>query len=463
MRPRFTRRAWWPTWTVRFALCAGTMMVFGMPVHGQEEARKGRPPTYTKDVLRILQKSCQNCHRRDHAGPFALDTYEQARKRSFDIAAVAGDRTMPPWKPVAGFGPKLKHDPSLSREAVAVLDAWADGGAPRGEEKDSPTPAVFAEGWTLGKPDLVIEMAEDFHVPAAGPDLYRCFVIPTNLRRDTYISAVEYRPGNRRVVHHIMAFLDSNGAGRERDAADPGPGYTSYSGAGVEVEGDLGGWAAGNVPHHLPVGIGRLVPARSDALVQVHYHPSGKPEVDRTKLGIYFCHTPVQQTLHWANATNDKFRLPPGQAKIEVKATWNVPVDVEALAVTPHMHQLGRDFRMTVLFPGGRSQDLLHIDAWDPNWQNTYFFEKPVPLPKGSTVKVIAHYDNSAHPRNPHHPPRLVTWGPEVTDEMCVGYIGVVKKGQDLTQPGAKDDLFEILARQHYRNVAREQQVRDRR
>jgi hypothetical protein len=310
---------------------------------------------------------------------------------------------------------------------------------------------------------MVIEMAEDFHVPATGPDLYRCFVIPTNLRRDTYISAVEYRPGNRRVVHHIMAFLDSTGAGRQRDAADPGPGYTSYSGAGVEVEGDLGGWAAGNVPHLLPAGIGRLVPARSDALLQVHYHPTGKPEVDRTQLGIYFCHAPVRQSLHWANATNDKFRLTPGQANIEVKATWNVPVDLEALAVTPHMHQLGRDFRMIVLYPGGRTQDLLHIDAWDPNWQNTYFFEKRIPLPRGSTVKIVAHFDNSAHPRNPHHPPKLVTWGPEASDEMCVGYIGVVKKGQDLTQPGAKDDLFEILARQYFRNVAREQAARDRR
>jgi hypothetical protein len=121
------------------------------------------------------------------------------------------------------------------------------------------------------------------------------------------------------------------------------------------------------------------------------------------------------------------------------------------------MHQLGRDFRMSVTFPGGRSQNLLHIDSWDPNWQNTYYFEKRVSLPKGSTVKVVARYDNSAHPRNPHSPPKLVTWGPEVTDEMCVGYIGVVKKGQDLTRSQDKDDLFEILARQHIRTIRREQ------
>ncbi len=138
MRLRFCRRALRPAWAVWFALCAIIMTVCGLPVLAEEPVRKGPPPTYTKDVLPILQKSCQNCHRRDHVGPFALDTYEQARKRSFDIAAVAGDRTMPPWKPVAGFGPKLKHDPSLTRHAVALLDAWAEAGAPRARKKTVP-------------------------------------------------------------------------------------------------------------------------------------------------------------------------------------------------------------------------------------------------------------------------------------------------------------------------------------
>jgi hypothetical protein len=433
------------------------------PSWGKEPARNGSPPTYTKDVAPILKKSCTQCHRRGQVGPFSLESYAQARKRAFDIAAVAGERSMPPWQPVAGSGTKLKHDPSLTPRELSVLEAWAEAGAPKGEEKEAPVISPPPDGWTLGTPDLVIEMQEDFQVPATGPDLYRCFVIPTNLRRDAYISAVEYLPGNRRVVHHLMAFLDSTRAGRDRDAAEPGPGYTSYAGAGVEVEGDLGGWAAGNVPHHLPTGIGRLIAAQSDVLLQVHYHPSGKPEVDRTRIGIYFSRTPIRQTLHWANATNDKFRLQPGDSNIEVKASWSVPVDVEALGVTPHMHQLGKDFRMIVAYPGGRIQELLRIDAWNPNWQNTYYFENPVHLPKGSTVKLIAHFDNSAHPRNPHSPPKIVSWGPEVTDEMCVGYIGVVKTGQDLTRPGAKDDLFDILAQQHFRKVRNEQTARTRR
>ncbi|QEH32509.1 hypothetical protein OJF2_09860 [Aquisphaera giovannonii] len=433
---------------------------------GGPDERKGgagTTPTYTKDILPILQKSCMNCHRSRQVGPFSLETYEQAKKRADDIAAVAGDRSMPPWQPKAGKGPRLKHDPSLTAADVAKLEAWADAGAPRGEEKDSPSPVTFAEGWTLGTPDMVLEMAEPYQVPASGPDIYRCFVIPTNLRRDITISAVEYQPGNRKVVHHAMAFLDTAGGGRERDANDPGPGYTSYSNAGVPVEGDLGGWAAGNTVHHLPDGIGRPVPAYSDVLLQVHYHPSGKVESDRTRIGLYFCKKPVRQMLHWANATNDKFRLPAGQADVEVKATWNVPVDVEALAVTPHMHQLGRSFRMFAVFPGGRTQDLLHIESWDPNWQNTYYFDKPISLPRGSSVKIVAHFDNSAHPRNPHSPPKAVGWGPEVGDEMLVGYIGVVKKGQDLTRPGEKDDLYDILVRQYVRKLLREQSAKSAR
>jgi hypothetical protein len=204
-------------------------------IQGKEPTGGDGPPTFTKDVAPILQQRCQSCHRRDQIGPFVLETYEQARKRATDIAVVAEDQSMPPWKPTAGVGPKLKHDRSLTAREIAVLTAWAEAGAPRGEPEHMPSPARFPEGWALGEPDLVLETAEDFKVPASGPDVYRCFVIPTNLPRDVLISAVEYRPGNRRVVHHLMAFVDIHGYGRQRDAAEPGPGYTSYSGAGVEM------------------------------------------------------------------------------------------------------------------------------------------------------------------------------------------------------------------------------------
>jgi len=417
----------------------------------------GAEPTYSGDVARILQKNCQGCHRPGEIGPFALDTYEQARKRAGDIAEIVGDRRMPPWKPTPGVGLKLKHDRSLAQADIALLVAWAEAGAPEGERAHLPPPVQFTEGWKLGEPDLVVAPAEAFSIPAGGSDLYRCFVIPTDLPNDVYVSAVEFRPGNRRVVHHMMAFLDTHGNGRKKDADDPGPGYASYSGGGVELSGDLGGWAAGNEPIHLPEGVGRLLPCKADILLQVHYHPSGKPETDLTKLGLYFARKPVRQSLQWNNASNMKLKLTPGNSNIEVKAKWYVPVDVEALALTPHMHQLGRDITISVTFPGGHSADLMRISDWDASWQSTYYFEKPITLPRGSVVNVLAHYDNSdANPRNPNRPPKPVTWGFGVNDEMCVVYIGMVKKGQDLTRPGEKDDLFDIFAKQYQDHLWRD-------
>ena len=237
------------------------------------------PPTYTKDVAPILSQKCLNCHRRHQIGPFPLETYEQARKRARDIATVAADRLMPPWKPEPGVGPKLKHDQSLSTAEIATLEAWAEAGAPKGDPKDMPPPPRFAEGWKLGPPDLILEPSEDFPFAADAPDTYRCFVIPTNLVKDTFVSAIDFRPSNPRIVHHINAFLDTTGDARKRDLAEPGPGYTSFSGPGIVTYEELSFWAAGHVPYQLPPGVGQRIPRQSDVILQVHYHATGKPEV----------------------------------------------------------------------------------------------------------------------------------------------------------------------------------------
>ena len=414
-------------------------------------------PTYSKAVARILQQNCQECHRKGQVGPFALDTYEQARKRAEDIAAVAEDRLMPPWKAAPNVGPKFKHDRSLSAQDIATLASWAEAGAPEGDPADLPAPRKFPEDWTLeGGPDLVLDIGTDFQVPAAGGDIYRCFVVPTSLPKDVYISGIEYQPGNRRVVHHVLAYVDTKGEARKKDAAEPGPGYTCFSGPLVEIHGGLGGWAPGNQPTQLEDGIGRSLPRNADVIIQVHYHPDGKAEVDRTRIGLRFSRKPIRQILHWIAALNLDMKLPFGESNTEIQAAWPVPVDLVAHAVVPHMHLLGKDMLMTVTFPDGRTQDLIKIDNWDFNWQYSYYFEKPLDLPKGSVVKVVAHYDNSAgNPRRPKEmKPEEVRWGEATTDEMCIGFIGVTKKGQDLTRPGEKDDLMDIFKAQidDYRN-----------
>jgi hypothetical protein len=418
------------------------------------------PPTFTRDVAPILHAKCLNCHRQKQAGPFPLETYEQARKRAADIATVVIDQSMPPWKPQAGVGPKLKHDSSLTPAEIEVINAWAEAGAPPGDPKDLPPTPRFAEGWARGEPDLVLEPAESFAIPAGGPDVYRCFVLPTNLVRETYVAMIDFRPANPRVVHHITAYIDTTGAARRRDAADPGSGYTSFTGPGIPLYDMLGFWAAGHSPIALPEGVGLPLPRQGDVVLQIHYHPTGKPEVDRTRLGLYLAKGPVKQALHWNAAQNFQFRLAPGAREAEVRASWYVPIDLEAVAVSPHMHQLGRDIRMSLTRPDGRTVDLISIPDWDPAWQSMYHFQDRIPLPRGSTVHVLAHFDNGDHARNPSRPPRPVRWGHNVEDEMCDGFIAVVKKGQDLTQPGAVDDLAGIFAQQRLRNLRRDRDKR---
>ena len=176
-----------------------------------------------------------------------------------------------------------------------------------------------------------------------------------------------------------------------------------------------------------------VFPSQADVVVQVHYHPSGKAVDDRIRVGIYLSRKPTKQALHWNNASSYDFRIPPGKNNVEVKASWMIPCDVEAIAVSPHMHLLGHDMHMSVRMPGGKIQNLIHIADWDPSWQSAYYFQSPISLPAGSVVNVVAHYDNSAHARNPNQPPKTVKVGQNFDDEMCVGYIALVKKGQDLT------------------------------
>ena len=354
------------------------------------------------------------------------------------------DRAMPPWKAAPHVGPKFKHDRSLSAKDIATLSAWAEAGAPRAIPPTCRRRRKFPDDWTLdGGPDLVLDIGTDFPIPATGADIYRCFVVPTSLPADVYVSAIEYRPGNRRVVHHILAYVDTTGEARKRDAAEPGPGYTCFSGPGVEIHGDLGGWAPGNQPSQLPDGIGRSLPRNGDVIIQVHYHPSGKAEVDRTRIGLQFARKPIRQILHWNAALNPEMNLPSGQSNIEIKAAWPVPVDLVAHAVTPHMHLLGNDMH-----------DVRHLPRRPdpgPDQDRRLGFQLAVFLLLRAAARASQGLGGQGgrpfrqlgeQPPQPQGPgTQDVNWGEATTDEMCIGFIGVTKKGQDLTRPGEKDDL----------------------
>jgi peroxiredoxin len=418
----------------------------GCPVPETTTSAKQKEVTYAREISRIIQKKCQECHSKGNVGPFPLENYEHARKRAYDLAAVTSDRLMPPWKAERGYGRAFKNDHSLSDEEIQAFDDWAEAGAPLGDIAEMPAPITFPTGWKLGTPDLVLQLPEGFEIPANGPDLYRCFVLPTNLPSDVYISKIEYLPDNKLVSHHILAWTDISGAGRREDEKEPGPGYISFVGPGIKTHSSLGGWAAGKSPTILPDGIGVSLPANADLIVQMHYHPSGKPERDRSRIGLHFSRKPIRATYHLAAAANKSFSIPAGANNHEVSGELIMPTDVIAYGVSPHQHLIGRDIRMSVVFPDGREEKLIRIPRWDFNWQTSYEFEKPLELPKGTVLKVVGTYDNSAeNPFNPNKPPLEMKWGPATTDEMLNGFINLVKKGQDLTRPGEKDDLNQLL------------------
>jgi len=396
-------------------------------------------PTFDKDIAPVVFKNCAVCHRPGEVAPFPLLTYRDVSKRSKQIARVTREKIMPPWKAEEGFG-EFSNDRHLTAAQVSLFQQWADAGSPEGDLADLPATPKFPEGWTLGKPDVVLEPDEDFTLGAEGRDLYRCFVVPTKLTEDHYISAIEVRPGNRKVVHHVIVHFDTTGRARELDAQDPGPGYTAFGGIGFHSSGMLGGWAPGNDPRFLPEGIGRFLPRNADIVLQVHYHRSGKLETDRTKIALYFAKGPVDKRIRSFPLAKLLLRIPSGNSNYVVHASLPVKFNATLYRVTPHMHLLGKDMKVTATLPDGKVLPLVHVENWDFNWQTGYDFKTPLRLPAGSHVDLEAHYDNSSdNPRNPNNPPRTVTWGEQTTDEMCIAFLGYTIDREHLTKGIAVD------------------------
>jgi mono/diheme cytochrome c family protein len=397
-------------------------------------------PTFDKDIAPMIYKNCAVCHRPGEVAPFSLLNYGDAGKRAKQIARVTGDRIMPPWKAEAGFG-EFANDRHLTPEQIALIQDWAEAGAPEGNSADLPTAPKFAEGWTLGEPDVVLEPDEDYQLAAEGPDIYRCFVVPTKFTENHYIRAIEVRPGNRKVVHHVIVHYDTTGAARELDARDPGPGYTAFGGVGFRSSGMIGGWAPGNYPTFLPDGVGRMVPSGADLVMQVHYHRSGKLETDRTKVGLYFVKGTVDKRIRAKMVLGLPLRIPAGDSDYVVHASLPVMQDVTAYRVTPHMHLLGKEMKVTATLPDGTLMPLVHVTDWDFNWQTSYQFKTPLHLPAGSRLDLEAHYDNSAgNPVNPNNPPKLVHWGEQTTDEMCLAFVSFTLDKEHLTQQSTLHD-----------------------
>ncbi|HEX4168743.1 MAG TPA: cytochrome c [Bryobacteraceae bacterium] len=399
-------------------------------------------PTFSKDVMPILQKDCQTCHRPGEAGPFSMLSYKETRPWAAAMKEAVLTRKMPPWFADPHYG-KFSNGHVLSDADIQTIVAWADAKAPEGDPKDLPAPVKWVQGWGIGKPDKVFELPTAFDIPASGVIDYQHVIVPTGFTHDMWVQAAEVRPTDRAVVHHIIAFV-----------REPKSNWFKGQKAGVffiapqvktEEQPDtsalpsdfLVGYAPGQPAEILRPGQAKLIKAGSDIVFQVHYTPNGKATRDQTKLGLVFAKEPPKQRVLTLSATNGTFKIPPGDPDYRVEASFEVGSQVELSGLHPHMHGRGKDFLYKVVYPTGESQTLLSVPHYNWHWQNWYTLEQPILLPKGTKIECTAHFDNSANNPDNADPKKTVLWGEQSWDEMMVGFFNLVF---DANMPA--EDLF---------------------
>ena len=380
-------------------------------------------PTFSKDVAPILQQNCQSCHRPGEPTPFSMLSYKETRPWAAAIKEAVVGRKMPPWYADPHYG-KFANDRTMSQKDIDTIVAWANGGAPEGNPKDLPKPLSFTEGWIIGKPDLAVTMPAKYEVPAQGTIDYQYILIPLHLTEDKWVQMAEVRPGNRALVHHVIAYVRPPGSKWMADA-QPGIPYVPKKG-GERGEYDfLVGYAPGMPPDILPAGQGKLIKAGSDVILQMHYTANGKAGEDQTTIGITFAKEQPKQRIYTIAATTNKFVIPPGDPNYEVDAAFEFGADTQVSRLMPHMHLRGKDFLFRAVYPTGEKQVLLSVPHYDFNWQLVYNPAQDLVMPKGSKLECVAHYDNS--PNNPSNPDatKEVRYGDQSWEEMMFGFFDV--------------------------------------
>ena len=395
---------------MRFKIVLG-VFVTGLIASVPALAADGKP-TFTKDVAPIFYKSCIECHRATMFAPFSLTSYEEARPWLRAIKQRVQARTMPPWGSDMPHG-LFRNDPRLSDKEVETIVSWIDGGAPKGDMSDMPKMPPLAEGWTIGKPDAIYSMTEDFTIPATGTIEYKYIRIPVNLPEDRWYTAVEIKPTARANVHHIIAYTEPSSDKPTRPGNTFGP--TNITGVSPNKPGLT-----------FEPGIAKLLRAHQDIIVQIHYTTNGKEAVDRTQIGIIFAKEPPKQVHVTGLAVQPRFVIPAGDPNAEVKVVWEAKQDFVMTSLTPHMHVRGKDMTYTAFYPDGTSEVLLAVPRYDFNFQITYELAKPKTIPAGTKIEVVAHFDNSTGNKSNPDPTKDVKWGDQTWEEMMIGFWGTV-------------------------------------
>lgn len=395
----------------------------GCKIGRVREPEKDAQVTYSSQIARIFNDRCVFCHRQGQIGPFALTSYDEAVGWADMIQEVVDQQRMPPWHADPKYG-KFANDARLSDEERDLITRWVSAGAPQGNPSDAPPIATFAEGWMIPEPDQVIYMAEKpFKVKAQGTVPYQHFVVDPGWKEDKWIQAMEPKPGNPAVVHHIVMFVM------------PPKGKSKYYTKGLPIDqlDWFASFAPGLRPPVLPQHMGRFIPAGSKLVFQMHYTPNGTPQEDRSYIGVKFADPKkVKREIAVQHAGNMGFVIPPYAKDFKLESQYVFKKDSLLMTVSPHMHLRGKSFTYTLIFPDGKQQVVLSVPQYDFGWQTTYTLAEPIRVPKGSKMHCVATYDNSADNLNNPDPTKAVIFGEQTWDEMMYGWFEIALDEEDL-------------------------------
>lgn len=381
---------------------------------GTTAAAAATPVTYHRDIARIMQANCVECHRSGGVGPFALDSHEAVIEHAGMIRKQVERGAMPPWfaAPLAtGAHSPWVNDRSLAERDRADLLAWlASADRPLGDVADAPKPRLFPGEWSIGKPDAIVAAAKPIAIKAEGTMPYQNITVTTDFPEDRWVRGYEILPTARQVVHHVIVTVFEKGQ-KIRGGGDEG------------VEGYWAAYVPGNTKQVYPEGFARKLPAGARVHFQIHYTPNGKAVEDTMRLGLLFAKEPPKYVVHTSALPNTRINIPAGASDHVEVAQRKLPIDINAMALMAHMHVRGKAFKFEALLPDGRTETLLDIPRYDFNWQLRYDYAMPHFLPRGTIIKTTAVFDNSTgNPANPDAT-KNVRWGQQTFDEMMIGYM----------------------------------------
>ena len=389
--------------------------------------------TFNKDVAPIFYDRCVNCHREGNVAPMSLLTYKDTRPWVKSIREKVAAKTMPPWTADPHFG-KFLNDRQLTAQQIDTIVKWVDSGAKEGTEKLPPAPKLV-QGWNLGQPDQVFEMAETYTVPTEGTVEYQHFLVPTNFTEDRWIRGAEIHNVDASVVHHVIVFIQPPPKFRGQGMGiKPGPGWNpSKRDVDAEINGNkinrgnLGYFLTATGPGERGTlfadGTGMRIPAGSNLIFQIHYTPKGKPVTDRAKVGLFYLQNPPENEIRTIGVQNGQFTIPAGEANHRVESSVTFTEDAHITGLIPHMHLRGKSFEYRLITPDGKTQTILSVPKYDFNWQMVYTLAEPLSVPKGSRLECTAYFDNSTGNRYNPDATKDVRWGDQTWEEMMIGFM----------------------------------------